>query len=52
MRDHAIANDLLPCRVSWLKNAAPNLLTQDVVRMALTEDRSFVDLQSVFVKPT
>jgi hypothetical protein len=36
IQDHATVKDLLPCAVPCLKNAAPNLLPQDVVRVALT----------------
>jgi hypothetical protein len=36
IQDHATAKVLLPCTVPWLKNAAPDPLPQDVVRIALT----------------
>jgi len=37
IQDHATVKDLLLCSVPCLKNAAQILMTQDVVRIALTD---------------
>jgi hypothetical protein len=36
IQDHATEPDILLCHLSWLRNAAPDLLPQDALRIALT----------------